>query len=170
MTDAAGEQRVEEIRKAWESNVWDDRHLACHKAIGVLLARLRAVEAFHEQAVNENEGVREKCRAAEADAQRLTAEVARLRDVVAELEDRDEAERIEHERWHTQQEKERADAAETRVRALEAALEWYAERAQALERYLTAKPPKTEAVTAVVTELGLDKGERARAALTPPRP
>jgi len=42
----------------------------------------------------------------------LRAERDRLRGIVAELEDRDEAERIEHERWHTQ----RAEAEVARFR------------------------------------------------------
>lgn len=34
------EGRLEEIRKQWESNYWDDRHPYCHKAIGILFSAL----------------------------------------------------------------------------------------------------------------------------------
>jgi hypothetical protein len=47
------------------------------------------------------------------------------------------------------------------VRERDEALEWYAERARALHRYMHAKPPNAEAMTAVVTELALDNGQRA---------
>lgn len=53
-----------------------------------------------------------------------------------------------------------------RASALEEAAKvcgWYAEKAEAIARYLAADPPKPEAVMAVVTELGLDAGKRAAA-------
>ncbi len=53
------------------------------------------------------------------------------------------------------------ELAQVRVAQLHEALAWYGERAQALRRYLEAKPPKVQAMTAVVTELGLDGGKRA---------
>jgi hypothetical protein len=40
-------------------------------------------------------------------------------------------------------------------------LEWYAEKARAMNRYASAKPPKAVPMTAVVTELSLDCGLRA---------
>ena len=39
---------------------------------------------------------------------------------------------------------------------------WYGEKAEALERYGNAKPPQTQALMAVVTELMLDAGRKAR--------
>lgn len=48
------------------------------------------------------------------------------------------------------------------------ALEWYAEKAKAAARYMSAEPPKAEAMTAVLTELALDGGNRARTALSEP--
>lgn len=45
------------------------------------------------------------------------------------------------------------------------ALEWYAEKAQAIERYMRAEPPMADAVMAVVDTMRLDKGDRARRAL-----
>jgi hypothetical protein len=48
------------------------------------------------------------------------------------------------------------------------ALDWYAERAEALARYGAAK--QDQAMMAVVTELMLDNGARARAALALPAP
>lgn len=47
------------------------------------------------------------------------------------------------------------------------AAEWYAEQAEALQRYLNAKPPKTEAAFAVMQALAIDGGRRYRDALGP---
>src|SRR5262245_8991660 len=54
---------------------------------------------------------------------------------------------------------------EAALQAEREALDWYAERAKALNRYMTAKPPKVQAMTAVVTELSPDNGQRALAAI-----
>lgn len=65
-----------------------------------------------------------------------------------------------------------ADAADQLDKALEEvfaqledALEWYGEKAKAMKRYASAKPPQTISMTAVVTELSLDGGNRALVAL-----
>lgn len=47
------------------------------------------------------------------------------------------------------------------------ALKWYMERAQTISKYLESK--KTTGLVAVMTELGLDKGDRAWHALTDKR-
>ena len=49
--------------------------------------------------------------------------------------------------------------------ALLAALKWYQEIASSTHRYASSKPPNTDAMMAVVTELSLDGGNRARAAI-----
>lgn len=49
---------------------------------------------------------------------------------------------------------------EQKLHTARQSLEWYAEKAVALTRYLSEK--KTEAVMAVVTELSLDNGRRGR--------
>lgn len=54
---------------------------------------------------------------------------------------------------------------DARLARLVEALEWYEERARTIQRYLEAKPPKVEGLTAVMTELGLDAGGHARATL-----
>ncbi len=45
---------------------------------------------------------------------------------------------------------------------LELHIKWYGEKAEALKRYGTEKPPNATAMSAVVTELMLDGGRRAR--------
>lgn len=52
-----------------------------------------------------------------------------------------------------------------RIEKLEAALGWYGEKAEAISRYMTSEPPKDSATLAVVTELQVDAGMRARALL-----
>lgn len=51
------------------------------------------------------------------------------------------------------------------VHAQRAALAWYGEQANAMQRYMEAKPPKADAMMAVAQALALDAGTRARAAL-----
>ncbi len=53
---------------------------------------------------------------------------------------------------------------------LREALEWYEEKADAAHRYLNTDPPMAEALIALITELSLDDGARAKAALTPKEP
>lgn len=48
---------------------------------------------------------------------------------------------------------------------LRAALAWYSERAMAAEKYM-AREDRDEALLAVITELALDGGKRARALLS----
>lgn len=55
-------------------------------------------------------------------------------------------------------------ASREREQALREALQWYGEKATALQRYASAKPPKDQAMMAVVTELTLDAGARAKIA------
>jgi len=50
------------------------------------------------------------------------------------------------------------------VERLWKALDWYSEKAEAIARYLEAKPPGLQAAEAVTTELALDAGKRALAA------
>lgn len=45
------------------------------------------------------------------------------------------------------------------------ALKWYGEKAEALQRYGARKPPNGVAMEAIVTEMMLDDGAKARAAL-----
>ena len=52
----------------------------------------------------------------------------------------------------------------SKERSYRDALEWYKERAESIARYLSQK--QTDAVMAVVTELSLDMGARARRALS----
>lgn len=52
-------------------------------------------------------------------------------------------------------------AVEQRLEAAAAALAWYEEKATAMARYMDAKPPMAEAMTAVCAELALDNGRRA---------
>jgi len=56
-------------------------------------------------------------------------------------------------------------AMQERITQLEAALKWYGEKAEAMERYAAAEPPKATMMMAVVTELSLDGGKRASKAL-----
>lgn len=53
---------------------------------------------------------------------------------------------------------------EAEQKVLIQALEWYAERARSMTRYLSKKVLSPEAVTAICTELSLDAGKRAEAA------
>ena len=55
------------------------------------------------------------------------------------------------------------DKAEAKLSKMEEALKWYGEKAEAMRRYGEAKPPKTTAMTAVITELSLDGGSRSKA-------
>ena len=48
---------------------------------------------------------------------------------------------------------------------LEVELKWYGEKAEALKKYGQMKPVSTTAMTAVVTELMLDNGNRAKKVL-----
>lgn len=48
---------------------------------------------------------------------------------------------------------------------IQAALLWYQELAESMARYATAKPPGTNGMEAIVVELSLDSGRRARKAL-----
>lgn len=48
-------------------------------------------------------------------------------------------------------------------------MEWYAEKARAMARYTTAQPPQTDAMSAILTELALDAGNRAALARLPAR-
>ena len=57
----------------------------------------------------------------------------------------------------------RIAALEAKLSKMEVALKWYGEKAEAMKRYAEAKPPKTTSMTAVVTELSLDGGNRAEA-------
>ena len=57
----------------------------------------------------------------------------------------------------------RSSELEAEVERLRKALEWYSEKAFAINKFLLAK--KSEAVMAVVTELSLDNGNKAKAAL-----
>lgn len=52
-----------------------------------------------------------------------------------------------------------------RIERMREGLEWYREIAEAANRYMTSDPPKTDGITALLTELSLDCGKRARAAL-----
>ncbi len=58
------------------------------------------------------------------------------------------------------------DVARAQRDAYLAALEWYAEKATAMNRYMEAKPPDTNAMVALATELCLDNGKRYQAAIT----
>ena len=51
--------------------------------------------------------------------------------------------------------------------AVEEALEWYAERARSMRRYMESTPPQVTAMTAVAQELSLDNGQRAALARRP---
>lgn len=52
-----------------------------------------------------------------------------------------------------------------RMHKLEEALRWYGEKASSMSRYMTAKPPRDNAIVAIATEMSLDAGNRALAAL-----
>lgn len=60
----------------------------------------------------------------------------------------------------------RCASAEERLTIMAKALKWYSELAASMNRYTTAKPAMTDAMTAVVTEMSLDAGSRAAAALS----
>jgi hypothetical protein len=57
--------------------------------------------------------------------------------------------------------------AEAELTKAREALEWYAEKATAMNRYMNATPPKPDAMVSVATELALDNGRRAA---LPPKP
>jgi hypothetical protein len=59
------------------------------------------------------------------------------------------------------------NAAESELAKAREALNWYAEKATAMNRYMNATPPKPDAMVSVATELALDNGRRAA---LPPKP
>ena len=115
MTDAAGAQRVEDVMKRWRALSDDD---PWRDDVEVLYARLQAVEAERNAAQAALRDAIHDCTANYDDAQRLTAEVARLTDAAGILADPDK--RHWKEEWSRQID--RAKQAEARGRALEAAL------------------------------------------------
>lgn len=54
---------------------------------------------------------------------------------------------------------------EFEIEKLKEVLKWYAEKAHAITRFWTAKPPKIDAAVAIMTELTLDDGQRAHGLL-----